>query len=112
MILGWKDRRGEVEYILCAAIWYKDLKVTDLVGRNPVNVSEGVVFCGHRHPHCMWTMGAVTGKRSVTVDVGRYCQGFLTSKNRFVDRCEAAVVALGAGQIEELVKQLYSEDLY
>lgn len=39
-------------------------------------------------------------------------QGFLTTKNRFVDRKEAAVLAYSAGQISEPKEELYSEDLY
>ena len=80
--------------------------------------SSGLVFCGHRHPHCMYSMIAITGKRSVTNapdGVGEYEQGFLTNFNRFVDRTEGAKIALNCGQIEKLnysSKELYSEDLY
>jgi len=40
--------------------------------------------------------------------------GFLTSTGRFVDRIEAAKIALNAGQIEKLSvpPNLYSEDLW
>lgn len=42
------------------------------------------------------------------------CQGFLTSERRFVDRREAAAIALSAGQVTELQwpPDLYSEDLW
>ena len=102
------------ELILCSAIWYKDipLKKKGLVNQNPKNVDRGAVFCGHRHPHCMYTMIAITGLRSVTPVIGEYEQGFLTNKNRFVDREEAAIIAFDAGQIEKEKQTLYSEDLY
>lgn len=42
------------------------------------------------------------------------CQGFVTSTGRFVDRIEAAAIAIAAGQIEALKwpPLLYSEDLF
>ena len=102
------------EKILCSSIWYKDLPLIreGLANQNPINVDRGIVFCGHRHPHCMYSMIAITGKRSVTPEVGEYIQGFLTNKNRFVDRKEAAIIAFDAGQIEKQKQTLYSEDLY
>jgi len=108
------------EYILCSAIWYKDLpkvKETPDDSTYPININKGIVFCGHRHPHCQYTMIAVTGKRSVTPEVGEYVQGFLTSLNRFVDRKEALIIAENANQIFHNIKLdkevgLTSEDLY
>ena len=105
------------EYILCSAIWYKDLElkkpdVLKIRGFSPYNVDRGIVFCGWRHPNCMYQMVAITGLRSVITEVGEYEQGFLTSKNRFVDREEAGKIAFEQGQTEQLHKTLYSEDLY
>ena len=60
----------------------------------------------------MWTMGCLTGLRSVDGEVGEYEQGFLTNKNRFVGREEAAIIAFDAKQIEQEKKTLFSEDLY
>lgn len=60
-------------------------------------------------------MVAVTGLRSVEIaedGVGKYTQGFLTSKNRFVDRTEGGKIDFSAGQTEELKETLYSEDLW
>lgn len=104
------------EYILCAAIWYKDIplkKVFD--GVLPKNCDKGLVVSGHRHNHCMWVMGALTGLRSVTFaddGVGEHIQGFLTNTNRFVGREEAAQIAFDSGQIKQHNISLYSEDLY
>lgn len=39
-------------------------------------------------------------------------QGFITSKNRFVDRYEATKIANAAFQTDKIEGQLYSEDLY
>ena len=106
----------ENEKILCAAIWYKELdKLSpkwDTLLR-PVNVKEGIVLCGHRHPHCMYQMIAITGKRSVSVECGEYVQGFLTSTNRFVDREEGARIHVANGnKLNYSTKELFSEDLY
>jgi hypothetical protein len=113
-------RRVGQEKILCAAVWYKDLplKVDIPDNRTPYNITEGVVFCGHRHPHCMWTMVAITGIDSVENKCGYYEQGFLTNCNRFVDRIEAGKIAWKAGQLEKKPYingrwcEIYSEDLY
>lgn len=104
-----------METILCSAIWYKDMKRPSY---NPINITEGGVLCGHRHTHVISQMYALTGKRTVTFgedSVGEHVQGFLTNQNRFVDRIEAAQIALEAKQISELKysqTMLYSEDLY
>ena len=104
------------EYILCAAIWYKEIPLKKEIPQVlPKNCDKGLVVLGHRHGQCMWTMGSLTGLRSVTnaVDgVGEYEQGFLTNTNIFVDRKEAGQIAFAAGQTEELKTTLYSEDLY
>ncbi len=106
--------KNKVEKILCAAIWYPDIKLVreGIPNQNPVNVDKGAVFCGFRHPHCMYTMVAITGLRSVETEVGEIIQGFLTNTNRFVDREEAADIAFKAEQVKENLNRLYSEDLY
>lgn len=105
------------EYILCAAIWYKDLPTQRLL---PKNVDKGIVVCGHRHGHCIDIMRFLGTLRSVTFgpdSVGENEQGFLTSKNRFVERIEAAEIAVRQGQVQSdlLINPLiglFSEDLY
>lgn len=103
------------EYILCAAIWYKDLPVKREIHndrRLPRNIEQGVVFCGHRHPQCLYHMVAIYGLRQC--EAGDEVQGFLTNTNRFVTRTQAAIIAKQAKQIisEHKVGELYSEDLY
>ena len=104
------------EYILCAAIWYKDIPLKkDIPQVLPKNCDRGLVVLGHRHGQAMWTMSCLTGLRSVENaedGVGEYEQGFLTNTNRFVDREEAAKIAFDYGQIKEETKRLFSEDLY
>ena len=106
-----------IEKILCAAIWYKELPlVIDRIPGEllrPLNCNSGIVFCGHRHPQCLYQMVVMTGKAQH--EAGEEVQGFLTNKNRFVDRKEGAQIALACGQIEKLnfsSTMLYSEDLY
>lgn len=109
-----------MERILCAAIWYKDLNnlsekwVEDVTGMmRPKNIDCGIVFCGYRHPSCMYQMIAITGKRSITSECGNYVQGFLTSQNRFVDRKEGAAIFIASGgELKYSTNRLYSEDLY
>ena len=106
------------EYILCAAIWYKDLPLikNDIPSGllRPINCEMGIVFCGHRHCHCLYQMVAITGKRQC--EVGEEVQGFLTSSNRFVDRKEAAKIAIACGQVEKCEyfggTELDSSELY
>lgn len=105
------------EYILCSAIWYKDLPLKQVFDSNvnPVNVDKGIVFCGFRHCHAMYSMCSITGLRSVPTEVGDFEQGFLTSKNRFVNRVVAAQIAIDCGQVnkEDVRNQiLFSEDLW
>ena len=103
------------EYILCAAIWYetlelKDYEVLKFRGFAPYNVDHGIVFCGWRHPNCMYQMVAITGLTDHEAGHGK--QGFLTSHNRFVNRTEAGAIAFTAGQIQAPSSHLYSEDIY
>jgi hypothetical protein len=127
-----RHRSKEPERIVCSANWYHDIvlevdlpavihgnsaRVNDRAGAHrayrPVNVDHGMVFCGLRHGNCLYAMCAFTGLRQA--QAGKETQGFITTKNRFVDREEAARIALSSGQIKKLSyskKSLYSEDLY
>lgn len=98
------------EKIVCSALWYKDLPTPTY---RPINVDRGIVFCGLRHAHCLSQMNIMTGKRQC--EVGEEISGFLTNKNRFVDRKEAAEIALNSHQIEKLSyfkDELDSSDLF
>ena len=105
------------EIILCAAIWYKEIKlVREIPQVLPKNIDRGIVVLGHRHGQVIWTVACLTGLRTVEIaedGVGEHEQGFITNTNRFVGRQEAKVIAEAAGQITATPhKELYSEDLY
>jgi hypothetical protein len=109
------DNNGE--YILCAAIWYKDLTTQTFL---PKNIDRGLVVCGHRHGHCIDIMSKLGQLRSVQFgpdSVGESEQGFLTNTNRFVDRLEALEIAKKSNQLkaDEYIHErigLFSENLY
>ncbi len=90
---------GEQEFIVCSAIQYF---------RHP---GHEIIVAGLRHNNCISTYFELTGDQTHDEE-----QGFLTSKNRFVNRIEAGQIALACGQIKELKyyggKMLDSSDLY
>jgi hypothetical protein len=99
-----------IERIICSAVWYKDQPSAKIQVKN---VDRGVVLCGYRHGDAIHQFIALTGKRSVTTEAGEYVQGFLTNKNRFVDRTEAAMIFVAnGGKLNYSSKELFSEDLY
>lgn len=94
------------EKVICAAIHYDDEK--EYV-HQPENIKSGYVICGHRHHNCMVI------KFILTDNEGEKCkitQGFLTNKNRFLDRKEAFKLASSYMNVEGRNGCLYSEDLY
>jgi len=98
----------QIETILTAAIWFKDLP-TGL--HNPANITSGLVLCGYRHVHIVSQMAVLQNKSFA--DCGEYVNGFLTNKGRFVDRKEAARIFVENGGVLGYSKdELYSEDLY
>ncbi len=107
------------EYIICSAIWYQELplKRDDFPAGfcRPLNCETGIVFCGHRHHNCLYQKVALTGLADH--ESGKNIQGFLTSKNRFVNRKEALEIARRENQVIEKdfgnpLIGLFSEDLY
>ena len=105
------------ERIICAAVWYKEIPIKKEIpfeSTNPKNCPTGLVFSGHRHGQCIYTKCAVTGLRDA--ESGENEQGFLTSKNRFVSREEALIIALRENQVMDINEirgnRLFSEDLY
>ena len=103
------DRK--VEYILCAAIHYKDNRVYPA---QPTNIDTGIVALGYRHKNCYDAMTILGYDMQL---VNRTHQGFLTSHNRYVDRKEAYQIAKNAGQLlmnldEQEQPELISENLY
>lgn len=107
-----KPMLAEVPYLLCSAIWYKDLPTMRLL---PKNCDKGIVLCGWRHGNIIAQMQATMGLRTVVHgenSAGKYKQGFLTNDNRFVERAEAAGIAFKSGQIKTEKTYLFSEDVW
>lgn len=87
-----------MEKILCAATWYKRFPKQV---HGPTNIDTGVVIGGKNHAQIYTTLNSLTGKREITEEVGEFLQGFLTTKNRFVDRIEAYKIAVQCDQVTE-----------
>jgi hypothetical protein len=93
------------EYILCAAIHFDD----SVLRTHHSHYGTGMVACGYRHHNCFALRPSGFS--------GNETQGFLTSKDRFVDRKEARKIAEAAGQIIQdpsglIFYNLFSENLY
>jgi len=101
------NKRNKPEDIICAAIWYKEV---DRPVHRPINTPKGAVLCGFRHGHIIGQVVSLTGKRHH--ELGESIQGFLTNKNRFLDRKKALKLFIERGGIPEFGDELYSEDLY
>ena len=98
------------EYILCAAIHYKN---NDHYSNQPRNIENGYVVCGYRHDRCI----TMIIRLEKDFDSSLMVQGFLTSYNRFVSRQEGYKIACESGQVKKKehsseVSYLTSEDLY
>lgn len=98
------------EYIICAAIHYQSLLMGKLT-HHPKNVDSGFVVCGHRHSNIIELTHKLCGFSLHDSDI----QGFLTSKNRFINRKEATIIAREANQLSKPHyegQELYSENIY
>lgn len=107
--------KNDKEYILCSAVWYDNFplekeEILRIRGFSPYNLDRGIVFSGWRHANCIYQAVSITGLPSHKM--GEVSQGFLTNKNRFVDRKEGGEIAFSSGQTEELKNMLFSEDLW
>jgi len=109
------DNSGE--YILCAANHYDDGVEHH---HQPRNIKTGFVICGRRHHNCITTFALMVGfpyDENGRELMNTEEQGFLTSKDKFVNRVEALEIARNANQLkpDEGVNEvigLYSENLY
>ncbi len=102
----------ETEYILCAAIHFDDGKHHD---HQPKNIKTGFVICGRRHHNCFASVMSLIGiDGCISLKEDDQIQGFLTSKDIFLNREEAYILAKSCGQIggDDGEKELYSEDIY
>lgn len=99
---------GEREYIMCAANWIDDGKH---YRHKPYNINTGVVISGWRHG-CIFETTAFQFPHHT---YGRYTtQGFLTNKNRFLNREDALKLVQENGQLTKPIigGELTSEDLW
>lgn len=101
------------EYILCAAIYLQDGKTHV---HQPRNIESGLVIAGRRHHNCFATIAGLINREEYGKN-GNIEQGFITSKDRYVTRQEAWVIAKEANQLHNSVATykegvLLSEDLY
>jgi hypothetical protein len=96
------------EYILCAAIWYKNDKQYP---HQPKNIKSGYVWCGRRHHNIINLRSTLTGEPT---RFETSTQGFITNLDRFVTRVEGNLIAIAANQVTGNIKgdELISEDLY
>ena len=103
------------EYIVCSAIHVGD---DSKMESSPFNIKSGYVAYGLRHHNCLEVISKIyyfnLGQKGYPKIYYTYIktQGFLTSKNRFVTRKEAAQIAFDNNQTNKLLEILYSEDIY
>lgn len=95
--------------ILCAAIHFDD---GEIHFHTPKNIKTGFVMCGHRHHNCFASLAATVSKEQFIEFNQNNVQGFLTDTNEFVSRKDGAIIAKLAGQCNDDVEILFSEDLY
>ena len=96
------------EYILCAALYIKN---NSEYNSQPINIHKGFVICGRRHHNC----GEILKIMNISSD-NDIIEGFLTSKNRFLNRKDAYKIAFIRKQISDdyTIDEgiLISEDIY
>ena len=105
------------EYILCAAVWYKDGTEAPR-GLIAQNIDTGVVIGQWRHGNCInvrstnpvWNAKKLAERKREapmitkyedTLEYYDYVDGFLTSEGNFVDRWQGMKLAYEAGQVNE-----------
>lgn len=104
------------EYVLCAAIWYKDGTEAPR-GMIAQNIDSGVVIGQWRHGNCinvratnpLWNAKKLAERLGdepplTYEDTTKYfdeVDGFITSEGRFVDRWQGMELAFLAGQVDE-----------
>lgn len=103
----YPEAHHKPEYIICAAMHYDDGVEYK---HQPKNIKTGIVVCGRRHHNAIYTLVQLLPTESAKKWTSKK-EGFLTSKDNFVDRKEAGLIAFTAAQ-SKLTECLFSEDLY
>lgn len=103
-----QNRLKMMGHILSAALWVKD-GIEHI--HQPDNVKTGFVITGRRHHNCFYTRSLMKVYRLTPHE-----DGFITSKNFFVNRVEGKEIAIAHGQYHPAEgiehRELFSEDLY
>lgn len=99
---------GKIEYVMCAANYYNDGKDHMF---QPYNIDKGFIVCGWRHSCCGMTYLALNKEAKCWDNCE---QGFLTTKNRFLNREDALKLVKETGQLKGNIMGgvLTSEDLW
>ncbi len=113
-----ENKENEIKAFILAELKARDAYVREVVICAAVRAKDGTVYRGHRHGHALYKpfglqgMPGYEGERPHGDD-----QGFITSRNRYVNRYEAMELQLAAG-IKSADpggyrhEELFSEDLY
>ena len=108
------EHASDNERIICAAIHCKNGMKSESFG--PANIYSGIVISGLRHNDCISIVIALSLENPTQIEI---VQGFITNKNRFVDRYEAYEIAKREKQLHPKYENfkgdeaiLFSEDLY
>lgn len=102
------------EKIVCSAVYYP--KFDKELEHKPKNIKNWLIVYGPRHSHCFDTLAQILNLE--TLEHEKLVQGFVTDKQRFVDRYEAWKIAQSSNQLickrDKTEKDwiLFSEDLY
>ena len=100
----------KIEHILCAAMYNSEFGDHAVPARTYA-YPDGVLIAGWSHADILCTLN----RMGVMSGFDKWQQGFITSHKRYVDRREAAIIAIAAEQVEAKNlrnMQLYSEDLF
>lgn len=107
--------KNREEKILCAAIYFNNgVEYKE----QPKNILVGIVVCGYRHNNCFNTLFTMFNRQAVeniAHDKEKLVCGFLTSKDRFVNRADGYAIAKEQDQLlfdHDDTAILTSEDLY
>lgn len=98
------------EQIICSAIYFNDNINYE---HQPINIETGYVVCGSRH-HNIFRIMCILDPEMKYKHIDEI-QGFLTNKNRFVNREEGMIITKRENQLpfeEYYPNRLFSEDLY
>lgn len=81
----------------------------EIIKHAAVRAKDGQIFLGKSHAECFMAAANIGYTMGSSAD----SQGFMTNRARFVDRKEAAKIAVEAGQVDlKTIEILFSEDLW